>query len=609
MKRFAIILMAVIMVMTYIPVTAGIAFAEEDPALEYSVEVTELPLYVTGDKIKITIRGGNLADYINDTGFDGETVMIPYGLVKTRAGNSIELLKDNIDYIDPVDEESSERIPDFSFKSLIKTSFKPNEDGSLTHTATLKTTGTCDISLGYGSFNATNPKKNGGQFVTLRYNGTNGRWELLDQNGNAETAYNKMKIYKPIYYGFETISFSVQNWRPGEEKTITFNANKGTCDTKSKVVTNGKKYGTLPKASRDGYFFKGWYTTKTGGKRVFSTTEVQLPKDKTLYAHWSSTYTDKIKETTTKKIAAGKTCEFEFSIDNSEYLLMPWNLKTTSGKKVTSGGMTISLENKNGTSYGTMEYNLKGDKVWFGHFRTLKKIKHGDYIIKVTNTSNKKLSLDSYINGYYGYALKATMKAKASGPRDDLIKIGTLKKGFPEIKKFYSSKKSVVKDYVVDYDGSIYVLGLEKGTSNITITLKNGTKYKTAVTFKEALPHFDAGFTVAGKDSSGYYVKIKIVNNGLRDLKIKRKGGYLYNNLTNSSDFEYIKDTSSVTIRAGKTKTIKIHVDEDMGDAFGDSGYYGFKAWFTYEGITYDWMLDVENGSYYESKGEYYFTN
>lgn len=69
-------------------------------------------------------------------------------------------------------------------------------------------------------------------------------------------------------------------------KTVQFNANGGTVSTKSKNVTIGKTYGTLPTPTRTGYDFDGWYTKETGGTKVTETTTVGTNPPTTLYAHW-----------------------------------------------------------------------------------------------------------------------------------------------------------------------------------------------------------------------------------------------------------------------------------------------------------------------------------
>lgn len=65
---------------------------------------------------------------------------------------------------------------------------------------------------------------------------------------------------------------------------VTFNANGGTVATKSKTVTINSKLGKLPIPRRNGYTFTGWYTAKSKGKKVSTSTRVT--KKLTLYAHW-----------------------------------------------------------------------------------------------------------------------------------------------------------------------------------------------------------------------------------------------------------------------------------------------------------------------------------
>jgi uncharacterized repeat protein (TIGR02543 family) len=88
-------------------------------------------------------------------------------------------------------------------------------------------------------------------------------------------------------------------WQDIEDITLTktinvigkvkFNANKGKITgTKTKWLTFGKKYGKLPKATRSGKKFYGWYTKKSGGKRITSATKYKTAKATlTLYARWT----------------------------------------------------------------------------------------------------------------------------------------------------------------------------------------------------------------------------------------------------------------------------------------------------------------------------------
>lgn len=68
--------------------------------------------------------------------------------------------------------------------------------------------------------------------------------------------------------------------------TVKFNANSGTkLSQEKRRLSMGERIGTLPTVQRKNYIFKGWYTKKSGGKRVKSTTVLDFST--TLYAHWS----------------------------------------------------------------------------------------------------------------------------------------------------------------------------------------------------------------------------------------------------------------------------------------------------------------------------------
>lgn len=81
-------------------------------------------------------------------------------------------------------------------------------------------------------------------------------------------------------------------WSANKYK-ITFNANGGTFKKNQGgaiTVTYNGTYGTLPTAShitRSGYTFSGWYTEKSGGTKITSSTKVTIAGNDTLYARWT----------------------------------------------------------------------------------------------------------------------------------------------------------------------------------------------------------------------------------------------------------------------------------------------------------------------------------
>ena len=88
-------------------------------------------------------------------------------------------------------------------------------------------------------------------------------------------------LYKDMAYKTQVINV---------QGTVKFKANTKKVKklkTKSKTVKVGSKYGKLPKPSKKGYKFVGWYTKKKGGKKVTAKSKVKMTKaSQTLYAHW-----------------------------------------------------------------------------------------------------------------------------------------------------------------------------------------------------------------------------------------------------------------------------------------------------------------------------------
>ncbi|MDR1042373.1 MAG: InlB B-repeat-containing protein [Clostridiales Family XIII bacterium] len=70
--------------------------------------------------------------------------------------------------------------------------------------------------------------------------------------------------------------------------TVSFDANGGKVSLKSKILNENAEYGALPKATRSGYKFLGWYTAQKGGKNVTTQTGLAKKADHTLYAHWKA---------------------------------------------------------------------------------------------------------------------------------------------------------------------------------------------------------------------------------------------------------------------------------------------------------------------------------
>lgn len=71
------------------------------------------------------------------------------------------------------------------------------------------------------------------------------------------------------------------------EITVTFDPDGGTVDKETATVKTGEKYANLPKPSKTGFEFKGWYTEKNGkGEKIDSSKVCNKTKNITLFAYW-----------------------------------------------------------------------------------------------------------------------------------------------------------------------------------------------------------------------------------------------------------------------------------------------------------------------------------
>lgn len=68
---------------------------------------------------------------------------------------------------------------------------------------------------------------------------------------------------------------------------IKLNPNGGKLKGKSYQVEYKGKYGELPTPTKTNYTFAGWYTKKSGGKKITKDTIVDSKKPHVLYAHWN----------------------------------------------------------------------------------------------------------------------------------------------------------------------------------------------------------------------------------------------------------------------------------------------------------------------------------
>ncbi len=76
------------------------------------------------------------------------------------------------------------------------------------------------------------------------------------------------------------------NSLPYDKYLVWFDANGGKVKSLNKIVTFGYPYGKLPKPTKPGARFLGWYTQKEGGEEIKASDDFENSRDVTLYARW-----------------------------------------------------------------------------------------------------------------------------------------------------------------------------------------------------------------------------------------------------------------------------------------------------------------------------------
>ena len=138
--------------------------------------------------------------------------------------------------------------------------------------------------------------------------------------------------------------YTIESQEKSTSYEITWDANGGRIGSKKSVSTRverGSKLNRLlTSPKRSGYTFNGWYTKKSGGKKINTNT---VPNKKvTYYAQWSKTYTltfDANGGTVTprtKNLAKNKLLSSLPTATRSGYTFNGWYTAKMGGKKVNS---------------------------------------------------------------------------------------------------------------------------------------------------------------------------------------------------------------------------------------------------------------------------------
>ena len=181
--------------------------------------------------------------------------------------------------------------------------------------------------------------------------------------------------------------------------TVTWDGNGGTPSKSSSSFHYNNALGTLPTATRTGYTFKGWSTSKTGTVNISTTTKVTA--NVTYYAVWT------IKSYTWTFDANGGTGDTTKTLNyNATLSTLPTASRaSTAANNYTFAGWFDTDASTGGTQL-TTSTKCTGNKIWYARWTASTR----QYKLTVTAGTGGTVSG----GGTYKYNASATLKATAN---------------------------------------------------------------------------------------------------------------------------------------------------------------------------------------------------
>ncbi len=189
-------------------------------------------------------------------------------------------------------------------------------------------------------------------------------------------------VYSDIIGEFDnpkSESFEYQAYFTPNSYTIYFNANGGTLTGASSTSVSYYNNYKLSTATKTGYTLEGWYTAKSGGNKITSSTCKNTTGNETLYAHWTPNqynveFNRNIATGTHDKDYDQYTMSGLTKIDNIEYdskYPTPINIPkrngyTFAGFNTTASGEGTRVYNSIGVSSAT--YTTAGDQILYARW-------------------------------------------------------------------------------------------------------------------------------------------------------------------------------------------------------------------------------------------------
>jgi len=262
--------------------------------------------------------GSSEADAIVEGTSPGADETVPFGATVTIVANKNEsTTKPTVNTTAPTTTQKQE----------------PTTEAEITVKVTLDANGG---SVSKSSINVVYGKKYGSDLPLASKDGYSFKgWYTAKSGGTSVSADTKVdnKSAHTLYAQWEAADCSVK-----------FDPNGGSLSDsdKTKSLKFGSTYGSLPEPTKTGHDFKGWYTAKSGGDPVTSSTTVTNSKEHTLYAQWSkNSYTLTFDANGGSASQSNKTIEYDSAYgslptpERTGYAFIGWYTSASGGNSVT----------------------------------------------------------------------------------------------------------------------------------------------------------------------------------------------------------------------------------------------------------------------------------
>ena len=278
--------------------------------------------------------------------------------------------------------------------------------------------------------------------------------------------------------------------------TVRFNPTGGSVSGSTKSIKYGQSYGDLPTPTKAGYKFEGWYTSSSGGTKIYSSDTFVFTEDIELYARWSpATYTVSFNSNGGSSVSSisvkyGDTYGTLPTPKKDYYKFVGWYTSPSGGTKVSSGDTFNSASNI--TLYAQWQQNpISG---WVEESKVPAGAQKVEYAYTYTETKESK-SANEAKNGWKS----AGTRLGDYGPWSEWSKTKPEKKAERDIETEYKIVYWYKRyRYKNTNDGKYYVSYGSSWANNMGF--KGEWQYKSTT---EKLP-FYKNYSDGGKKYPGY---------------------------------------------------------------------------------------------------------